>query len=573
MIFSLLVCIYITAVCWAWGMLLTSCIRMLVKEELPLKLDFGITCLCGLAAIAVTAGFVSLFLPLGGLLPQLLVLIPTVFIFSRRQMRGHLKRQLESSFITLRPALLLSLAIALIVSLIINAGEVIHPDTLHYHAQCIQWIEAYKVIPGLVNLSYHYGLQSSWFTASALFMFKFAGHNAPGFLGITVITWFIIFLHEKLNGFIREETAAPSAFMKGVIWLLLFVFSFWSFTMIRGTLTSASPDFITAIYIWFTCYLFVQLHHTDQRRSFLLLMLFIGLFSVSIKLSAAPAALFAGIVYLVYSKQYKRSLGVAVLVIMLTSTPFIARNIITSGYPFFPLTFPNIIHADWKAPETIMTKQSHYIKAYARVGDETTLYKNEEVISMPASQWLPIWWQNRSLENKIILTGLAALLLTHLFLLGKIKWKGRLYLLYMLIASGVCIVLWAIQAPDPRFGFGYIIPAIMVLLYMLPLEKISSSFSNRRIIQAGLMSFSIALAAYGGYRVVYYFETKNLVKPAGIPPVTYERLNCYGMTFNKPHLDQCGNSELPCIYYPCNEFQPRGRNITDGFKPAASADR
>lgn len=567
MIFSLLACIYITAVCWSWGMLLTFCIRRLVKNETLVELDFAITCFCGLAAISVSAGFLSLLLPLGGLLPQLIFFLPGISIFFRRETREHLARQVAGSFSTLRPALSLSLVVAFIVSLIINAGEVIHPDTLHYHAQCIQWIEANKVVPGLVNLSYHYGLQSSWFTASALFMFKFTGHNAPGFLGMTVITWFIILLHERLNRLVREETTTPGALMQAVGWLLLFVFSFWSFTMIRGTLTSASPDFITTMYIWLAFYLFVQLHHTDSRRSLMLLMLFIAFFSVSIKLSAAPAALFTGIVYIIYSKRTKRSLPLAALIIVLTLTPFIARNIITSGYPFFPLTFPDIIHADWKAPDSIMAAQRNYIKAYARVGDETTLYTDEEVTNMPAAQWLPIWWQNRSLANKIILGALAALLLAHLVLFRKVNWKAHLYLLYLLIGAAIGIVLWILQAPDPRFGFGYIIPAITVLLYMLPLEKLSLSFINRNLIQKGVILFSLVLAAYGGYRAIHYFEIENLVRPAGIAPVTYETLNCYGMIFHKPRLDQCGSTELPCTYHQCNEFLPRGRNISDGFKP------
>jgi hypothetical protein len=567
MIFSLLACIYITAVCWSWGMLLTFCVRTLMKGEALLALDFAITCFCGLALISVTAGFLSLLLPLGGLLPQLLFLLPAVSIFLRRETREQLARQVSGSFSLLSPALLLSLVVALVASLIINAGEIIHPDTLHYHAQCIQWIEANKVIPGLVNLSYHYGLQSSWFTASALFLFKFTDHNAPGFLGITIITWFIIFLHEKMNRLIRVQTATAGTVMQALGWLLLFIFSFWSFTMIRGTLTSASPDFITAMYIWLAFYLFIQLHHTNSRRSLLLFMLFIALFSVSIKLSAAPAALFAGIIYIVYSKRNKRSLAFAALIAIFTLTPFIARNIITSGYPLFPMTFPDIIHADWKAPDTIMAAQRNHIKAYARVGDETTLYADEEVVNMPAAQWVPIWWQNRSPANKIILAALAALLLAHLLLFKKTRWKDHLYLLYVLIASAAGIVLWAVQAPDPRFGFGYIIPAIAVLLYMLPPDKVAESLVNRRIIYWGLMLFSTALACYGSYRAFYFFETKNLVKPAGITPVTFEKLNCHGMTFHKPHLDQCGSTELPCTYYPCSQFLPRGRNISDGFKP------
>jgi hypothetical protein len=64
----------------------------------------------------------------------------------------------EFQILNLLPAILFSTCLLLI--LVMSTWTIVHPDTLGYHAQTIQWIEKYKAIPGLVHLHVRFGYQA-----------------------------------------------------------------------------------------------------------------------------------------------------------------------------------------------------------------------------------------------------------------------------------------------------------------------------------------------------------------------------------------------------------------------------
>jgi hypothetical protein len=137
-----------------------------------------------------------------------------------------------------------------------------------------------------------------------------------------------------------------------------------------------------------------------------------------------------------------------------------------------------------------------------------------------------------------------------------------------LIISIAGFIFWFIEAPDPRFGFGFIIPFQAILLLIL--------FSNQTIpsrykswLTYGIALFTLSIFLYLVYRTTKYFRLENLVKPAGVLNVPYKSVNCSSIEINIP-LDNknCGNTPLPCAYNPCDDFMLRGNKITDGFKQA-----
>jgi hypothetical protein len=569
MIFSLAACFYITAVCWSWGIILFLLLKKCSGDKVLFQADFTLTCFSGLGLVTILTGILSLFIPLGGVLNQLWLITPAILlVFLKRDFLLLLKAQLRTSFRSLHPVLLVSLLVSILLALIISAGEMIHPDTLHYHAQCIQWAEQYRAVPGLANLGYHFGLQSSWFTACAIFSLKFTGSNCPTFLNTAVVLWFIIFIHERIQQCLNDAVTKQQNEVIAGMWLLLFVFSYWTFTQVRVTLSSLSPDFIATLYIWLVFFLYSRYKKESDPTSYLLLIIIFGFFSVTIKLSAVPAALFAAFIFFLYNRNKTANVFAFLLLAFLIISPFIARNIITSGHPLFPSSSLSLLPVDWKLPEEYLTRQSVFIKAYARVGDNTTIYGNEAINNMRLTEWIPLWWQKRSLSNKLIISGLAFLFVLHLLFLKRIKWKENKELLYSFLFAVLGIMLWFKEAPDPRFGFGYIIPAAAILLYLL-LSNPASSFSiQRKQLFALLILFSVILTSYAGYRLVYFFKAENVIRPTGIAPVIYQTVNCNGIEFHHPLGEQCGSTPLPCVYSKCNEFRLRGSKITDGFKPA-----
>ena len=197
MLATLLSWLYISFICWSWGILFLQLIRKITKEESGLP-HFSMICLYGLAVITIVASGLSLFMPLGDWWIQFIFILPASLIFFMKNVPyffSSLKKELSVLHI-LSLVLLLSL---LLLVLVMSTWTIVHPDTLGYHAQTIQWVEKYKAVPGLVHLHVRFGYQGLWFVNSALFDFSFTGKQGITFLNSTVLFWFLFFIVNRID--------------------------------------------------------------------------------------------------------------------------------------------------------------------------------------------------------------------------------------------------------------------------------------------------------------------------------------------------------------------------------------
>ena len=83
MLITLLAWIYISFLSWMWGILFLQFIKKILKSKLQFP-HFSIICIIGLSAITVIAGTLSLFIPLGKWWVQFLFIIPSLFLFFKK---------------------------------------------------------------------------------------------------------------------------------------------------------------------------------------------------------------------------------------------------------------------------------------------------------------------------------------------------------------------------------------------------------------------------------------------------------------------------------------------------------
>src|SRR5687768_13279128 len=99
MLITALAWIYITLICWLWGMLIIHLLKRFTNEnEYPLP-HYSILCILGLAAITSLGGIISLFFPLGGgLIHLVFVTPPLLFVLKNPRLIGfkELKKQLPA---------------------------------------------------------------------------------------------------------------------------------------------------------------------------------------------------------------------------------------------------------------------------------------------------------------------------------------------------------------------------------------------------------------------------------------------------------------------------------------------
>jgi hypothetical protein len=236
MLLTLLSWIYITAICLIWGKIILSAFR---KYTAPgPEPDFPIVCLTGLAGIGIFSLAESVFMPLS-LATHLSVLVFAIAYLLFPTNRKQLAQQLSSLKNIRRLPLLLFSTCALLI-LIMGTYDIIHPDTLLYQAPAIKVMEQYKAIPGLVHLRYETAMTSMWFAVQAIFRFNFIHPNNYLFINGCVLCWFCLFICLKLS-----TTESKGSDTKGKInyqftgWMLLLLFTFFSWTQIRLTAVSA----------------------------------------------------------------------------------------------------------------------------------------------------------------------------------------------------------------------------------------------------------------------------------------------------------------------------------------------
>ena len=558
MLATLLAWIYISFLCWTWGILLLQLTRRITKTELVLP-HFSIICITGLAGITIFAGVLSLFIPLGGWWVQFLFIIPGLAVFFIKNV-PYFFSSLKKEFSLLHLPSLILLSSLLLLLLVMSSWVIVHPDTLGYHAQTMQWIEKYKAVPGLVHLHVRFGYQGLWFVDCALFDFSFTGSQGITFLNSTVLFWFFIFIINRIddNFFKGQEKIV------GLLWFTLLSLSLWSYTQVRLTATSASPDFIATIFVLSVIYLLIKKRSKHVYGSDWLLASLLSTVAVTIKLSVAPILLIAAVASLLLLRIKKiRPFFLLLLILILAFSGFVARNIITSGYLIFPDTTIDIANTDWKYSRQLTDQEKNYITAYAKKQGVVTKEEIDSVNQMTAGEWLPSWWKNRSLADKTIITLFILSLLTALLFFKKIIHSGFIHLLLLVtMLSG--IIFWFINAPDPRFGFGFILGFISLIAYLiLKVKKIT--ISNNIVTAIFIISVFLTLS-YTFYRFKNFFSADQLIAPLGIPASEYKTFECNGMKVNTPIKAEFGVTPVPCTDLGCEHFYPRGNKIDDGFR-------
>jgi len=558
MLTTLLAWIYISFLCWIWGVFCLQLIKRLTKNELLLP-HFSIICITGLSAITVIAGILSLIIPLGEWWVQLFFIAPCVLLFFKKSQ--YFFESFKDQLSTLNITSVILLLVCLLLILVMSTWTIVHPDTLGYHAQTIQWIEKYKAIPGLVHLHVRFGYQGLWFVDAALFDFSFTGIQGITFLNSTVLFWFFIFLINRID----QNFFKNGKRLYGLLWVSFLSISMWSYTQVRLSATSTSPDFIATLFVLAIIYLLLEKNLKHLATSQWLLAAFLSLVAVTIKLSVVPVLLVAIVPALFGLFKRKIKLFFTILSIsVVTLSPFIARYIITTGYIVFPSTSIDIANVDWKYDPELTVNEKNYITAYAKRPGVVMRDEINAVNKMNPVEWLPAWWQKRSTADKIIMIFLVVYFFIALLSIKKIVLSGFIPLLVLTMLL-IGIIFWLVNAPDPRFGFGSILGFIGVVSYLNLKEKEIPIGKN--VLIAIFLLATGSIFAYTGYRFINFFSKEQLLIPLGIEKTEYKTFDCDGIKINSPAANkELGITPVPCTDLDCVKFSPRGNKVEDGFR-------
>lgn len=452
--------------------------------------------------------------------------------------------------------------ITLFMILAVYVSSIVHGypsqyDTDLYHAQTVQWIKEYSVVPGLGNIHLRLAFNNSWFLLAAFVdVFHFSGksyHLLNSFFYLVVVTSVMSYVIAGCVGKARMSS------LYALVLILPLVF------YVDG-INSLSTDVVCNLLVVYLILQTLVLFETTVEPRHLYLLLLIVCFGITVKLTLVPFVLLPFVLLPWLQNQRfvdSRFARLRLFFILSSSTlillaPWIIRGIVQTGYVFWPLPGIDVFSFDWKVPIEYIKREILWIKSWP-YGITPDVFVRENTI-----YWLYRWLEDRwaALLFTAVLVGVFYLTLRCSQVLSPLS--KRLTALHLLLS--VAVLYWLFNAPDIRFGFGIVASylgmmagsCLLVIMYRRQVWlKGAGTLTLIAIILTsihGIANNGLVFANLPGYQT-YPLEKYNF--PSGMEVLT-----------TLPPEDRCGDAPIPCIpfHYKIFNLEMRGTSFSNGFR-------
>ena len=489
-----------------------------------------------------------------------------------------------------------------------SSGGYMHYDTGLYHAQSIRWIEEYGVVPGLANLHSRFGYNSASFALSAFFsetwLIGRPMHCVAGFFALLCACK----CAAGLMAFWKRKKVRISDFLSiGGIFYLIAVFR---------EMVSPASDYFAMLVLFWVIMTWVELWEQEkdcpigekQTVPYALLSLYL-VYAATVKLSTAVILLLVlyPAVLLLRQKKWLQIAGYIALGLLI-AFPYLARNVLISGWLFYPFTFLDWFPVDWKISKGYADSDAKEIQAYAR--EIYDVYQ----LDQPLKQWLQNWFAAQDgFDKLLVLAGWVAIPVSAVLAVfgavrtvradraavasraggavseretgvplsaRRIAHLTPLCFSLLQLCAVVGFFFWQLGAPLVRYGYFYVLFLPLTVfgsLYCMAAEKLAGSeqgHNGRKWLKnAGYWAFVgllVAFFAYKGYNLIqmvrelayepYYLWQQDYVDGSA---ETYE---VDGVTIYVPtDRGQIGYNKFPSSPI-VQDIELRGNSIRDGFR-------
>jgi hypothetical protein len=458
---------------------------------------------------------------------------------------------------------LVTLLIAVVITLLSATTIPENPDTAIYHAQGIHWIENFKVVPGLGNLHERFAYNSSWLVINALFSLSFLNiqsfHILPSLLFLVCASYFF------------SGVFAVSGGSKRISDLIKYVFFIATLLLLQTEISSPGTDFPVTLIIWIICAEWVKLLESAQElRTFEgIVLAIIAFFCATIKLSSVPIVLFI-LWVLITEIRKKRLINILVICIaaLMIFVPYIGRNIILSGHLFFPGLKNDPIHVDWGIPSADVEVEKSTIHWFALLPRVDLKVFN----TMTWQDQYKEWFYNQIPRHKAMLTYLVLIPIPFSLLLLFRKWrtllKSQSEICWPILCMYAGVLFWLITAPTFRFGYGFIMAAIGLTCAFLVhfIMGMNTLLNKGALFLAFILTLLVGFEAGKGSLHVDTIRERILL-PQDYP--TWHTESCDFGNFTilcQTEWDSCWYYPFPCANAGNMDIEMRGSDFSEGFR-------
>lgn len=448
-----------------------------------------------------------------------------------------------------------------LVALFKSASPAEVEDDGYYFLSTIQWIEQYRITPGIANLNDRLGFNSAFHLACAALGSLGPAPHGQGLNGLLLVG-FAAFAIGGADRLIKGRGTGPDVLAAlGLVYLM------------RNLLTSLSPD-VSNILLGMVL-LVLAWRRLDQGRMQIndLDLRLMGLYAVllaMIKLSSLFLALFP-VYFLLRLPAVERARIVpwAVALPLLLGLPWALRFVMLSGYLVFPIPGTDLLNVDWKLPAEVVRQQYHYVSAFAR--SNTVIWDSERVAAEGFLHWLPQWFARENLLNKAMALAMGASFLagTGLLLLrGRWLWRYHRDALLLGLLLGLNVVVWFLRYPAFRFGWPWVIASLAVALHLALLHRPLL----RRTALPLLVGLMLVQAVVKTVRETLTLTSGVVVAPLTQVATPHRTVDLNGVPLRVPLAPYCHELPPPCVLRDWAwRVEARGKRVEDGFRTRRDA--
>ena len=449
-----------------------------------------------------------------------------------------------------------------------------HYDTGLYHAQAIRWIEEYGVVPGLANLHSRFGYNSASFALSAFFsetwLIGRPMHCVAGFFALLCACK----CAAGLMAFWKRKKVRISDFLSiGGIFYLIAVFR---------EIVSPASDYFAMLVLFWVIMTWVELWEQErdcpigekQTVPYALLSLYL-VYAATVKLSTAVILLLVlyPAVLLLRQKKWLQIAGYIALGLLI-AFPYLARNVLISGWLIYPFAAIDLFSVDWKIPASYLQNDSDQIKVWGRCLYDVTK------INDPVSAWFPVWWGEKDRYEMMLLisnmvAGISAVLSVVWKRIRKEKLCWDRVVVYAAVLGG--IAGWFFLAPFIRYGLAFLLifPLMAFGEWLRPMQmgpvRIASGFLCAAIF--------FSLSMYWDYYVLFdlVWGKQHLTDPAWVVQQDYDSVEVESFEMEGGlivYYPAGGQENISYDAFPATAYRMmaertklRGSDIRDGFMP------
>jgi hypothetical protein len=434
-------------------------------------------------------------------------------------------------------------------------------DNESYYLPTIKWLDTYGFVPGLANLHIFLGQTSGWHICQSALNLEFLYSEFNDINGFFLLIG-TFYAFDKLNDFLNNKNDFHL--------LIIGLFPLFSVLLFQF-ISSPSPDLPVYVLTLLITGEYLTLSESDSSGSFILVILV--LFIIYVKVTAILLLI---IPLLMIRNLSRKEIQLTFAVSVICGGLFMTKNIITTGYPFYPLKWFSAINVSWRLPESIID-----FIGYSAKSDILQMSYDEYDNSSNVERFYR-WLMLPKLHG--VFNILMVLLLVVFPFFSK-KLNRNILIIYGI--SFIHFLLLLSLSPQYRFFLGYILFLSSVLFAVLlskkvKMVKILIGFGIFLVVVPLFFNFTVSTLTQNHYHfLTSRFKIQYLFKPhqkTRYTNATYKPFEGDNTIFYSPtNIDffwGVGNGPLPTVQKKQYEYfkkyfkvvpEKRSTNLKDGF--------